>query len=331
MKNKGKSIFLAIIAAVTIFGIPNVIKDPYFMHILIISIINTSLALSLNFLILTGHVSLAHGAFLGIGAYTSTLLVMRLNGSFWVALPMAALMAAIISFLLGLLTLKMKGIYFALATFAFNEILRMIFTGWVGLFGGPTGIPGIPPPNPIIIPGLAALRFDTKSNYFYIVSIFLLITSFVIIRLHRSRTGVILKAISQGELLTECLGINTMKFKIFAFVVSSTIAGVTGSIYAHYMHFVCPHDFSFWESVNVLVFTVVGGIGTIVGPILGSVVLTVVPEFFRFAAEYQTLLYGLVLILVLLFMPQGIYGLLKNIVATILFKIKAKEDVDSKN
>lgn len=322
MKDKSKGIGAAIIAVVLLFGVPHVIQDPYFMHILIISMINIALALSLNFLILTGHVSLAHGAFLGIGAYTSTLTVMRLGGSFWFALPMAALISALISLPLGLLTLKMKGVHFALATFAFNEILRMIFVGWVALFGGPTGIPGIPPPEPIVLSNFATWRFETKSEYFYVVCCFVLIIAFVIIRLQRSRTGMLLRAIAQGELLTECLGIHAMKFKVFAFVLSSTIAGAAGSIYAHYIHFICPGDFSFWESVNVLVFAVMGGIGTIWGPIIGSVAMTIIPELFRFAAQYQLLLDGLVLILVLLFVPDGMYGLFKAVARLILFKMK---------
>jgi len=326
VKNKRKKTAFMYIAyglsACLFLGIPHIIKDPYFMHIIIISIINVCLALSLNLIMITGHVSLAHGAFLGIGAYTSTLLVTRLGISFWCALPLAALMAGLVSFFLGLVTLKLTGIYFALATFAFNEILRMIFIGWGNLFGGASGITDIPPPGPISIPGLVTIQFNTKFTYFYIAALFLMLTFFIITRLHRSRTGLIFKAIEEGELLTECLGTNTMKFKIFAFVISSFIAGLAGSIYAHYLHYICPQDFSFWESVNVLVFTVVGGVGTILGPILGSTLLTIVPEFLRFTVEYQTLLYGLILILALLFMPRGIHGLLKTITNNIPFRGK---------
>jgi branched-chain amino acid transport system permease protein len=319
------------LGAVLLFGIPIIIKDPYVMHIIIISMINACLALSLNLMIMTGHVSLAHAAFVGIGAYTSTLLVMRLNMTFWFALPIAGLMGGMVGFLLGLLTLKLKGVYFALATFAFNEILRQIFIGWVSLFGGATGIIDVPSPAPIIIPGLVTLQFTTKFTYFYIIAVFFMLTLFVLIRLHRSQSGLIFKAIAGGELLTEILGINTMKFKISAFVISSFIAGITGSIYAHYFHYIGPQDFSFWESVNVLVFVVVGGTGTIVGPVLGSTLLTITPEFLRFAIEYQTLLYGLVLILVLLFMPRGIYGLLGTIIEDIPFNGKVKKNVDFEN
>jgi branched-chain amino acid transport system permease protein len=283
------------------------------MHITIISIINACLALSLNLIILTGHVSLAHGAFFGIGAYTSTLIVMRLGASFWLALPIAALIAAIVSFLLGLLTLKLKGIYFALATFAFNEICRMLFIGWVSLFGGPGGIPRIPPPPSIDLFGVVNLNFDSKFDYFYIVAVLLIITLFISVQLYKSKTRLFFIAIEEGELLTSCLGIDTMKFKIFAFMLGSIIAGIAGSTYAHYFNFISPQDFSFWTSVDALVFTVVGGVGTIAGPILGSIVLTVIPEVLRFAVEYQTLLYGLVLILALLFMPRGIMGIFQKI------------------
>lgn len=293
--------------------IPSITRDPYFVHIIILIMIYVSLALSLNLLMITGQVSIAHAAFMGIGAYTSALLVMRLNFPFWLALPLSGLVTAIISLFIGLLTLKMKGIFFALATFAFNEILRMIFIGWKDLFGGANGITDIPPPGPITVPGILTLNFDSKFDYFYLVACFMIITVFIIVRIFRSRIGLILRAIEEGDLLTECLGLSIMRFKIIAFVLSSFIAGVAGCLYAHYLHYICPQDFSFWVSVDVIIFTVVGGVGSILGPMITCVILTIIPEFLRFTVEYQTLIFGFVLILALLLMPQGIGGLIKHI------------------
>ena len=148
----------------------------------------------------------------------------------------------------------------------------------------------------------------------------MILTVFFITRLFRSRIGLVLRSIEEADILTESAGINTMKFKMFAFITSSFIAGISGSIYAHYFSYICPNDFSFWESVAIIVFTVIGGVGSIIGPMLATCLLTVIPELLRFAVEYQTLIYGCVLILALLFMPQGIIGLLQRMPFRYIFK-----------
>jgi branched-chain amino acid transport system permease protein len=299
---------------IILFLLPIFIKDPYFLHIIIMTMLNMILALSLNLLMITGQVSIAHAAFMGIGAYSSTLLVMRAGFSFWLALPLSGVFASLISVLIGSFTLKMKGIYFAMATFAFGEIIRMVFIGWVELFGGANGITNIPPPEPISIPGLGIIEFYSKSSYFYLVALVLLATIFIMVRLERSKIGRILKVIQERDLLAECIGLDIMKFKIFSFALSSFLAGVAGGLYAHLFRYIGPQSFTFWESVQFIVFVVVGGVGTVLGPICGAAFLTVLPEALRFTVEYQTLIYGVVLVLVLLFMPEGILGMMRRII-----------------
>jgi branched-chain amino acid transport system permease protein len=290
-------------------------KDPYRIHIAIVTMLHIILALGLSFVMNTAQVPLCQAAFVGIGAYTSTLLVMRLNFSFWLSLPTAGVLTAILGILVGLPTLRIKGIYFAMATFAFGEIIRLLFIGWVGLFGGANGISSIPSPNPIEIPGLLTLEFQTKIPYYYLTLIVMFLCLVVFYRLNHSRIGRACTGIRESDILAQCTGIDIMRYKIFAFALNSFFAGIVGSIYAHYFHFIGPQDFTFWQSVEYIVFVIVGGRGTFGGPIIGSIFLTFLPEFLRIAVEFQVVIYGLALILVILFMPKGIMGLLFKIIS----------------
>ena len=293
--------------------IPLFTKDLYHIHILIVTMFHIILALGLNFVMNTAQVPLCQAAFVGIGAYTSTLLVMRLNFSFWLSLPIAGILTGILGIIVGLPTLRIKGIYFAMAAFALGEIIRLLFIGWGGLFGGANGISAIPSPNPIPIPFLGQIEFETKVPYYYFTLVVLTLCLIIIYRLTHSRIGRACTASRESDLLAQCTGIDIMGYKVFAFAVNSFFAGIVGGIYAHYFHFIGPQDFTFWQSVEYLVFIVMGGSGTIGGPIIGSIFLTFLPEFLRMAVEFQVVLYGLALILVLLFMPQGIVGLLVKV------------------
>ncbi len=289
---------------------PFITKDPYHYHILITTMFHIILALGLNFVMNTAQVPLCQAAFMGIGAYTSTLLVMRLHFSFWLSLPIAGIIAGTLGIIVGLPTLRIKGIYFAMATFAFGEIIRLLFVGWTSLFGGANGISAIPSPNPISLPFLGQIVFETKVPYYYFTLGVLALFLVVIYRMTHSRIGRACTAIRESDLLAQCTGIDIMGYKVFAFAVNSFFAGIVGAMYAHYFHFIGPQDFTFWQSVEYLVFIVLGGSGTFGGPIIGSIFLTFLPEFLRMAVEFQVVLYGLALILVLLFMPQGIMGLI---------------------
>ena len=293
--------------------IPLITKDPYHLHILITTMFHIILALGLNFVMNTAQIPLCQAAFMGIGAYASTLLVMRLHFSFWLSLPMAGILATLLGVIVGLPTLRIKGIYFAMATFAFGEIIRLLFVGWTGLFGGANGITAIPPPNPIPLPFLGQIEFENKVSYYYFTLVVLTLCLIVIYRITHSRVGRACTAIREADLLAQCTGIDIMGFKVFAFALNSFFAGIVGAMYAHYFHFIGPQDFTFWQSVEYLVFIVMGGSGTLGGPIIGSIFLTFLPEFLRMAVEFQVVLYGLALILVLLFMPQGIMGLIVKV------------------
>ncbi len=303
--------FLIPATLIILFLLPLIVRDQYYQHLMVLTGLSVIATISLNLVLTTGQLSIAQAAFLGIGAYTSTLLVLRIGVSFWLALPMAGLAAGVVGVLIGLPTLKMRGVYFAIATFAFGELVRMVFTNWISLFGGVGGILNIPAPNPIPFAG-GAIHFQTKASFYYLVLAAMLLSILINYRLLHSRIGRAFQAIEQAEALAEQSGIPVMKYKILAFFISSFLTGLAGSLYAHYTYYIAPGFFSFWESVHYILMAVVGGVGTIGGPIIGAVFLTFLTEVFRATREYEMVIYALALILVILFLPKGLMGLLQS-------------------
>jgi branched-chain amino acid transport system permease protein len=268
--------------------------------------------------------SIAHAAFMGIGGYTSALAVMRLGLPYLAALPLSGLMGACIAILVGRLLLKLQGVYFVLVTFAFGEVIRLFFVNLVEPFGGPTGIINIPPPKITVFPG-TTFTILSKVSYYYLVLLVMLITLFLIQRIYQSSIGKAMDCTRETEHLAEFTGINTFQQKMFAFAAGGFFAGLAGSLFAHYYRYISPESFTFWESVNLIVINVVGGMGGITGPILGSIFLVPLPEFLRGFVEYQRVLYGLILILTLWFMPAGMLGVLNKILDWMKAKKSRKE------
>jgi branched-chain amino acid transport system permease protein len=232
---------------------------------------------------------------------------MKYQWSFWLGWVAAGSVSGIMAWILGRITLRIKGVFFAILTFAFGEIVRMILVN-VTYFGGPNGIMGIPPPTRINIPGLFRVSFENKTHFYYIVLVFSLICMTIYFRLTKSQIGKVLKSISKADLLAQCCGINIMKYKLFAFVLASVWAGMIGGLYAPYFTFISPYSFTFMESIDFIILNVVGGVGTLSGPIFGALFLIGIPEIFRFAKEYELIIYAISLILVLFFVPRGIAG-----------------------
>lgn len=283
--------------------LPLVITDDYVLRILIMSGIFVMLTLSLNLVTgFTGQFCLGWAAFYGIGAYTSALLTMKAGLSFWLAMPLGGLMAALFGLLLGLPTMRLKEIYLAITTLGFGEIIRLIMLNWTDLTRGSMGLPGIPAPS--------ILSYEISSNqaYYYFILVLVLITVAAMRRLIDSRTGRALIAIREDELAAKSMGIDVTAYKMLAFAVGAFFAGLAGSFYAHYTSFIDPHTFSFTESIAILAMAVLGGLGSINGSILGAVILTIVPELLRGIAEYRLIVFGLIMMAVMLLRPQGIFG-----------------------
>ena len=299
---------LGAVAAVTA---PWWVANPYHLHVLIMAGVFTILALSLNLLLgYTGQLSLGHAAFFGIGAYTSALLSLPpLQWSFWLALPAAALASGLAGWGIGRLALKLRGAYFVLVTISFAGVISLVSINWMELTNGPLGLPGVPPPS------LGPWTLRTKSAYWYLVLATAALAYFVCHRLVGSRIGRAFVALRENEPLAESVGIDGTRYLVLAAVISAAMAGVGGSLYAHYTRFVSPEVFLFSYTVTMVIMVIAGGQGTLAGPVVGALLFTVLPEALReaMAWQWQMLAYGVILIVCVFFLPRGIVPAIRDV------------------
>jgi branched-chain amino acid transport system permease protein len=291
-------------------GMPLVTTEPYVFHILCLIGINVIFACSINAILNIGELNLAQAAFMGIGAYASTLLVARTGISFWIALPASALITAVFSLPIGFLTLRFKGAYFLLFTFLFAELVRILLSNfWIGLFGGIPGLTNIPTPR-IQLGSLLQVTFHSKVSFYYLVLSLTLLTILVLRRIDGSRIGMVFKAISQSQSLAESIGISTTKFKILGCATGCFFAGMAGSIYAHFVGIITPPDFAIHSVLAPIAYVVVGGMGNVFGPVIGTVFLMGLSHFgLRQFGFYELLIYGIIIVLVIRFMPEGLISI----------------------
>ncbi len=273
----------------------------YLLRTSVMVLLYVTLALSLNFILgFAGQLSMGHSAFFGIGAYITALLTVNLGLNFWVAMALSAVGAAMFGFILGMPTLRLKGDYLAIATIGFGEIVRLVLINWVSLTRGPAGIPGIPSPT------LFGYTLSSNTAYYYLLLALAAATIFIAHRLWHSRLGRGLIAVMDDEIAAEAMGVNCTVLKVMAFVLGAGVAGVAGSIFASFIHYVNPDNFTYMESVVILCMVVLGGGGSIPGVILGATVLTVLPEVLRDISTYRYAIYGLLLILMMIIRSQGL-------------------------
>lgn len=282
---------------------PFIVKSPYIINIGVLSMMYAVLALSLNLMTgFLGITTLGHAAFFGIGAYTAAILSTRFGVSFLVTTMAAALIASFFGFFLGAPTLRVSGRYLTIVTVGFCEITRIVELNWRSLTRGPLGINRIPPPI------LSGIEFDTPFTKYFIVLGMVILTVLILSNLSRSRMGRAISAIKGDELAAEVMGVNLTHVKLMVFILSAAIAGTAGAFYAHYMSFIDPTSFTFDRSVQILSMTILGGMGSIPGSIIGAVILTVIPETLRQWMDFRMIIYGLVIVLMVLFKPNGILG-----------------------
>jgi branched-chain amino acid transport system permease protein len=264
-------------------------------------------ALSLNLILgYTGQLSLAHGAFYGIGAYACGLLILKSGLSFWLAMPLAAALCSICGFLVGMPMLRIKGAYFAIASLCFGVIVTIVISQWSDLTEGEKGLIGIPPPDPIPIPLIDQISFKSLTSRYYLILFFLIVTIIVMHRMAQSLLGRKFMAIRDNEELAESIGINTMRNKVLSFTIGAFFAGLAGALYAGYFGFLSPGCSDYNTGFTFLISVIVGGAGTIAGPIIGAFVMPVLMEIMHALAEYRMLVYGLLLIVIIIFLPGGI-------------------------
>ena len=306
---KGEHIVLTVIVVFLIM-IPMITQEQYVLHILCLIGINIIFACSLNAILNIGELNLAHATFVGIGAYASTILVTRLSLSFWLALPIAMVITSVVSLPIGYLTLRFKGAYFLLFTFLFAELIRVLLSNFfIGIFGGIPGLTNIPRPS-ISLLGAVQYDFSSKTHFYYLILAMVAFTVGFLRRIDRSRVGMIFMAMSQSESLAQSVGLSGMKFKMLGCGIGCMLGGAAGSLYAHFVGIITPSDFSIHAVLAPIAYVVVGGMGSVFGPVLGTTFLMALSHFFlREFGFYELLLYGVIIVFIIRFMPEGIISL----------------------
>jgi branched-chain amino acid transport system permease protein len=294
----------AFAAAGAAIVLPWLLPGAYHRHVLVLAGLFVLMALGFDLVLgYLGELSLGHAAFFGIGAYTTALLTRNFGVPFPLDLVLAGLCTGAFGFLIGAPSLRLKGPYFAIVTFGFAEILRLIVLNWTSVTRGPMGLPDVPHPQ------LGPFRIDTELRYYYLILVLIALAIFVTRRLLDSTVGQAFVAIRENEELASATGIPTFRFKLIAFVTGMIFTGAAGSVYARYVHFVDPTALSFYYTVTVVSMVIVGGQGSIVGTVLGALVFTLLPEYLRVAESARLVIFGAFLMVAIVFLPEGFRGL----------------------
>jgi branched-chain amino acid transport system permease protein len=304
-------------AAVVIAALPLFFTDSYWRTNLVVCAINVLLAIGLDFILgYAGQLNLGQSAFYGIGAYVSTLLIMQLGVPFWLAFACGVALAGVSGMLLSMFAVRLRGHYLAIASLGFAVITYQILLNWISVTQGPLGIYAIQPPPPLALPGLT-IDFANLANLFYLTAGFAFLCYLLLDQLVRSPVGDTLTAIREDEVSAASLGINCQAWKVFAFGVGSAVAGAAGCFYASFVGTLVPDAFFITESFTILAMVIVGGMGTLIGPVFGAILLTVLPELLRGIGDLRLVVYGVMLTLVVLFMPGGMVQAARLVMARV--------------
>lgn len=300
-----RSIAIFLVIAV-LAALPWAFGNQYILHIATMVGIMAPMALSLNLMLKIGQLSIAQPAFMGIGAYGSALLTMRLGMPPALALLSGGIFATVIAGMVGPVFLRIKGVYFVLLTYAFGQIVNLVFQEWTSLFGGNNGLYGIPKFS------IFGLRLTSTYQYYALGLIFTAITYAVMRAIERSDIGAIYESLNENEMLSRSIGSNALAWRIAAFTLSAFVAGISGGIYAFYIGFLSPDPFGFRASVDLIVINAVGGASSVLGPVLGAILVVPLPEMLRDARQYQLLVYGICLLVFVVFLKQGLVSLIQR-------------------
>lgn len=294
-----------LLALAVLVVLPQVLTVKYYLHLSILALIWVIVAQGQNLIQgFTGYVSIVQAGFMGIGAYSSTLIGLHFQWPLWATMTLAPLITALFALATGYPSLRVKGHYFAIVTLAFNLIIVIVLVNYSELTKGEAGISNIPKP----------WRGDRESFYYLALTLAASLTLLAAL-IARSRVGEILLAIRQNEDLVAAVGIAAWKYKLFAFVISAMYAGLGGALYAHFQGFINPEIFGVAQSLDAILAVILGGSGTIAGPAIGAFLVVFLPELLRFADSFRLILYGLILVLATIFMPIGIAGIAKSLLA----------------
>ena len=296
-----KELIKFLLFTVLVVVAPLAFEGGYLLNVLVFVGIHTMLAIALNLLLgYAGQISLGHAGFFGLGAYLSGVLTATHGLNPWLVMLLAAAIVGILAFLIGLPVLKLKGHYLAMATLGLGIIIYIVFNETVDITGGPSGLSGIPN---LSLPGIT---FDTDMKNYYLIWSFTLAVVLFSVNLANSRVGRALRSVHDSEVAARVLGVNARLLKVQIFTLSAVICSLAGSLYAHTITFVSPASFGFNFSIELLTMVVIGGLGSIYGSFLGAALLTLLPEFLRAANDYDIIIYGGLLMVMVMFMPGGL-------------------------
>lgn len=301
--SKYKRILLPVLLVILIV-IPQLPVSSYVLRIATLIMLYASLAVALNLITgYTGQISLGHAMFFGIGAYTTAIMVTKLGFSWLATLPFSIVISGIVGLIVGLPSLRLSGSYLAIVTMGFAEVVKMVFNNWTPVTNGVLGVKNIPQPEFFGI----TLRTDNGGMYYLILAIMLIISVFVYL-LVNSKYGRAFRMIKEDTLAATVLGVNATYYKALAFVLSAMLTSVVGSYYASFQRFINANSFTFDTSILILSIVILGGMGTMRGMYLGAIVLVALPEALRSMEGFRFVIYGLCLVLVMRFRPQGLLG-----------------------
>jgi branched-chain amino acid transport system permease protein len=303
----------ALLAIAAAACIPAVFRgNDYILNLCVVAGVYAIAVMGLGILLgYAGQMSLCQAAFFGIGAYVSGWLTTVAGWTFWESVPAAMLICACVGWCVGYPCLRLSGHYLALATIGFGIITQLVLINWKSFTNGSDGMSGIPAPS------IGTFTFDSYGAYFYIVLACVVAAAYVAARIKATRVGRALEAIRENELAAGAMGIDTTRYKILAFVLAGAYAGLAGALLAHSIKFISPDSYSFDQSVVFLVMLIIGGSSSIGGAILGAVLLTFLPEVLRPLKNSYIMVYGAAVIAMIIFMPQGLAGLLRAIAARV--------------
>lgn len=305
---KNRKIIFIIVVLLLLLTLPLYVKNLYYLHIINLAGIYTLIAIGLNILSgYTGQTSIGQAGFFAIGTYVSALLMMTFDISFFLAVIAGTLVAGIFGLIISIPAMKLDGPYLVLATVGFGEIVRLVLLNWTPVTRGAAGLTGIP------YPSLFGLNIKSEQEFFYLILAFVALGVYVATRIANSKIGRTLRAIRDDSIAAEAMGVNVNRYKTAAFVISAMFAGVAGGLMGSFSGVTSPDNFTFDDSVSFLCMSVIGGNTTVIGGIIGAVLLTFLSEALRFFQGTRLIIYGFILILTVIYMPNGLVGIVENI------------------
>jgi len=310
---------LGILCAVVLLAVPMLLNNnPFYLHHITIIFLYSVVALGYWLIHRTGQVSFAQAGFMMIGAYTTAALMHHFDFNFWLALFLGGVVPAVVALVIGILTLRLRGAYFFLVTFAFGEIIRHFFLNVPEpIFGGIEGFKQIPGPGTIEISYLFTLVFDQSAegnvSYYYLALVFFVVTMLIMRQIDRTRVGKTIVGVRDAEGLSEAIGVPTLAYRLFAFAFAAFFTGIAGGIYSSYFTFIDPANFMIGHSIEHLSFLIVGGAASVWGPLLGTAVVASLGEAGVGYGMGEFMISGLLMMLVILFFPTGIVGIPRTV------------------